>query len=91
MSKTGRFYVKTESGRVFCIEPIDDTPVRKRWGDIDPASKKLTGSYGENEENRGSIRSEESIITEENGFKNIITLPPGENPLDYIEKLLKEP
>lgn len=91
MSKSGRFYVKTTSGRVFCVEPIDDNPTRKRWGDIDPASKKLTGEYGMNDERRGSIKNEDSIITEENGFKNIITLPPGENPLDYIEKMLKEP
>jgi hypothetical protein len=28
---------------------------------------------------------ENSIITEENGFKNIITLPPGVSPNSYIE------
>ena len=89
MSKTGRFYIKTDSGRIFCVEPIDDTPDRTIWGDLDPVSKKLTGNYGS--KHRGSIKTEESIITEENGFKNIITLPPGENPIDYIEKMLEKP
>lgn len=30
-----------------------------------------------------------SIITEENGFKNIVTLKPGESPDSYIERLLR--
>lgn len=90
MSKTGRFYVKGESGKVYCVEPIDDTPVRKRWGDIDPASKKVTGEYGMDEENRSSIRSDESIITEENGYKDIYWLEPGTSPIDFINQLEKQ-
>ena len=52
-------------------------------GDIDTASKKLTGNYGQ--KHKGSIQNKDSIITEENDFKNIIILNPGQNPLDYIE------
>lgn len=89
MSDTGRFFVKTKSGRVFCVEPIDETPDRILWGDYDPASKKMTGNYGS--KHRGSIKNEESIITEKNGFVNITMLPPGENPLNYIDKVDEKP
>jgi len=85
MSDTGRYYIKNlKNGKTYCVEPIDDTPARTEWGDIDPVTKKLTGNYGM--KHRGSIRSEDSIITEENGFKNIIMLEPGQNPMDFIEK-----
>lgn len=84
MSDTGRYYVKSlKTGKVYCVEPIDDTPDRQIWGDLDPASKKLTGKYGK--KHKGSIKSKDSIITEENGFKNIIDLKPGQNPLDFID------
>lgn len=83
MSHTGRYFIKClKTGKTFCVEPIDDTPNRQIWGDMDPSTKKLTGNYGN--KYRGSVRSEDSIITEENGFKNIITLKPGQNPSDYI-------
>ena len=88
MSDSGRYYVKLKNGRTFCVEPIDDTPHMVEWGDIDPVSKKLTGTYGK--KHRGAIRSEESIITEENGFKNIKILEPGQNPDDYINQLIKQ-
>lgn len=84
MSDTGRYYVKSfKTGKVYCIEPIDNTPERKIWGDVDPATKKLTGTYGK--KYRGSIKSEDSIITKENGFKNIKFLKPGQNPEDFID------
>jgi len=40
------------------------------WGDIDPATKKVTGSYGN--KYKGAIKADESMITKENGFENII-------------------
>jgi hypothetical protein len=48
----------------------------------------LTGSYGK--KHKGSIDLDESIITEENGFKNIVVLEVGESPTDYINKMLRE-
>ena len=54
--------------------------------DINPATKILEGDYGK--KSKGSITEAESTITEENGFKNITTLKAGENPEDYINKLL---
>ena len=43
---------------------------RATWGDIDPATKKLTGSYGN--KSTGAIDAEDSIITKENGFDEIV-------------------
>lgn len=65
------------------------------WGDIDPATKKMTGNYGE--KYTGCINEKESLITPENGFKYIQVLEPGVSPLSAIyqrdleyEKLMNE-
>ncbi len=89
MSDSGRYYVTTPEGRTFWVEPNDPNEGKQKlWGDLDPATKKLTGDYGN--KNRGAVHPDDSIITKENGFKNITTLGPGESPMDYINKLLKE-
>ncbi len=89
MSATGRFYVRTKEGRVFCVEAIDPYVGKQRlWGDFDPVTKKHTGNYGD--KNPGAIHPDDSIITEENGFKNITTLPAGTSPMAYIHMLLKK-
>lgn len=79
MSDSGRFYV-TIDGRKFCVEPIGNG----RPGDW--------GGYNSNQQSKhpGSCEEKDSIITEENGFKNIVTLPPGCSPIDYIENLVKK-
>lgn len=83
MSQTGRYYVIDQaSGRKFCVEPIGNP--HTQWGDINPATKKVEGAYGN--KYRGSINESESIITEENGFKNI----QYGNPSDVIDKLLRK-
>ena len=88
MSDTGRFYV-TYGTRTFCVEPIDNNAGKhKQWGDIDPATKRIEGDYGE--KYRGAIHEDESIITKENGFKNIVTLPGGTSPLGYIQDLIEQ-
>ena len=87
MSDTGRFYVTTPEGRKFVVEPIDfHIGKQKLWGDVDPATKKMVGSYGE--KNRGAIHPDDSIITKENGCTNITMLGPGESPMSFIDKLL---
>lgn len=85
MSETGRYYIiDTETGRKFCVEPIYNGSGKKRlWGDVDPATKELTGSYGE--KSLGAIKESESIVTLESGFMNI---GYAKNPMDYINKLL---
>lgn len=88
MSYTGRFYVKIGT-RTFCVEPIDESVGRGRtWGDVDPVTKKLTGSYGE--KYPGAVHPDDSIITEANGFKNIVELPVGVSPMGYIDLILAQ-
>lgn len=85
---TGRFIVTSlVTGRKYYVEPID-SGTRTDWGDINPATKKIEGDYGT--KYRGSVRESESLITEENGFGNIVTLPPGYSPLEYIQQLDKK-
>ncbi len=78
--------------RTFYYEVIEDHPDnldRVQWGDVNPATKKLeTGDYGK--KNNGGINMNESIITKENGFKDINFLPAGTSPLGYIEMLEKK-
>ena len=83
--ETGRFIVKSiKTGKSYFVEVIDGDE-RTNWGDVDPATKKMTGSYGD--KYKGSIRKEESMITKENGFDKIHTLGVGESPLDYINRM----
>lgn len=83
--ETGRFIVKsTKTGKSYFVEVIDGDE-RTNWGDVDPATKKMTGSYGD--KYKGSIRKEESMITKENGFDKIHILGVGESPLDYINRI----
>ena len=83
--ETGRFIVKSiKTSKSYFVEVIDGDE-RTNWGDVDPATKKMTGSYGD--KYKGSIRKEESMITKENGFDKIHTLGVGESPLDYINRI----
>ena len=83
--ETGRFIVKSiKTGKSYFVEAIDGKE-RTSWGDVDPATKKMTGSYGD--KYKGSIRKDESMITKENGFDKIHTLGVGESPLDYINRI----
>ena len=89
MSETGRFYIQSmKTGRVYCVEPIEPRE-REEWGSIDPATGELTHKKGW-KKFTGAIKEKDSIITPENGFKNIITLEPGQSPMDYVEELEAE-
>ena len=86
MSITGRHFV-TIGSRTFCIEPIDAyVGKRSTWGDLDPVTKKLTGDYGN--KYPGAVHPDDSIITEANGFKNIVELPAGTSPMGFIMDLI---
>lgn len=83
--ETGRFIVKSyKTGRTYFVEAIDGNE-KTYWGDFDPVTKKFQGSYGL--KYKGSIKPEESLITEENGFEKIHNLGVGESPLDYINRI----
>lgn len=70
----------------FKVEVIEPRQRSRSWGDVDPATGKVTGSYGSSI----GIQENESEITEENGYTNIVTLPPGVSPLGYIEMRMNE-
>lgn len=67
--ETGRFIMKSRiTGITYFVEPIYNGKTPK-WGDQDPVTGKLTGDYGS--KYTGAVTPKESLITEENGFKNI--------------------
>lgn len=68
------------------VEPIERTRPPE-WGDLDPSGKRITGQYGK--KHRGGIKPEQSEITEENGYTNIVELPPGVSPQKYIDSKSK--
>ncbi len=81
--ETGRFIVKSmKTGKVYFVEPIDDRPDHMIWGDIDPASKTISGDYGS--KYRGAVNSKDSLITEQNGFGDICLLQG--SPLAEIQR-----
>ena len=85
---TGRFVVKSKvTGRKYFVEVIGNTHSAD-WGDLDPATKKMTGSYGERYD--GCVPEKDSLITEANGFEKITELPAGVSPFDEIERRDKE-
>lgn len=68
--ETGREVVFfPETGKQYFIEYIQPRSMNHFWGDIDPATKKTTGSYGS--KYTGAIKADESMITKENGFEEI--------------------
>ena len=82
---TGRHVVVSfRTGKVYAVECIDDGK-RTKWGDVNPATRKVEGNYGS--KHPGAIKAKDSLITEENGFRNIKTFKPGQSPYAYIEEL----
>ena len=77
---TGRFiYQSLVTGRKYYVEPIGG---HSDWGDINPATKKVEGDYGQ--KYTGCVSEKESLITPENGFKLIETLEAGMSPLSVV-------
>lgn len=84
--ETGRFIVKSQlTGKTYFVEALDSDELTK-WGDYNPATKRFeTENYGQ--KYKGSIKPEQSMITEENGFTNIHTIGVGVSPIDYINRI----
>jgi hypothetical protein len=82
---TGRhMIVSLRTGKRYFIEPIGDPHIK--WGSIDPATGNLMNKKGAGKY-KGSIDEKDSLITEENGFKNIKVHKPGVSPYAYIDEL----
>lgn len=84
-AETGKHIVYSiRTGKRYFVEPIGNG--RSDWGDIDPATKTVTGSYGD--KYTGSVTEKESVVTLENGFKTV-TLA-GNSPYHTIDELDKQ-
>lgn len=85
--QSGRHIITSlKTGKRYFIEPID--PQNKvSFGDINPATKKVEGDYGD--KYKGSVSESESLITEDNNFINIQYCGVGVSPYAYIEQLEK--
>lgn len=69
--ETGReIYFYPETGKRYFVEYIEPRNWRVGWGDVNPATKQMEGAYGM--KFKGAIKTEESMITKENGFDNIV-------------------
>jgi len=81
--ETGKHIVTSiRTGKKYYVEPIGNG--RRDWGDVDPATGKITGSYGS--KYTGSVTEFDSVIKEENGFKTVITIKNG-SPYGVIQEL----
>lgn len=81
-SYNGRHTVIMPNGRRFVVEPISKYANRDTviW---DNGLKKEDMPKG------GAVHPDDSIITEENGFKNIVLLGPGESPYSAINEIYR--
>jgi hypothetical protein len=88
--ETGRFIVTSSiTGKKYFVEVIDKSGRMADWGSYNPASgnieyKKGMGKF------TGSVKPDESLITEANGFKNIWDMPTGGSPFAEIDRRDKE-
>lgn len=82
---SGRFVVDSyRTGKSYFVEPMGPDRAAD-WGDVNPSTKKTEGSYGQNY--RGSISESESLITKENGFRNIYYSGVGGSPFSVIDEI----
>lgn len=81
--ETGKHIVTSlRTGKKYYVEPIGNG--RSDWGDVDPATGKLTGNYGS--KYTGSVTEDKSVITTENGFATIMTISSG-SPYGCIQEM----
>ena len=87
MDNSGRYWIRDwKTGRRFCIEPISNRNQKSddvvfTNGGIDGTEIKKGFAKG------GSVLQEDSIITEENGFKNIVEFTGSDD--DAIRRILE--
>ena len=71
-----------KSGRKFCVEEFGVS--HTDWGNYNPATKKIEKVTSKNND---VIDETNTIITKDNGYKNICMLSPGTSPLAYLDAL----
>jgi len=87
--ETGKFMVTSNiTGVKYFVEPIGDSRGGD-WGSYNPSTGNIENKKGF-DKYTGSVKIEDSIITEDNGFKNIKHLEVAESPMSEIDKRDKE-
>ena len=88
--ETGRqIVIDFKTGRKFYIETIDNSGRPADWGSYNPSTGEIENKKGAGKYT-GSVTEKESLITKENGFKNIVTTNVGGSPYSMIDKILRE-
>lgn len=83
--ETGRFMITSyTTGVSYFVEPIGDGRMAD-WGSYNPSTGNIENKKGAGKFS-GSVLPNESMVTEANGFKDIVTLGEGESPMSEIER-----
>lgn len=81
--ETGRFMVVSNvTGVSYFVEPIGDGRGGD-WGSYNPSTGNIENKKGF-DKFTGSVHLKDSIVTPENGFKNVELLAEGESPMGII-------
>lgn len=81
--ETGRFMVISNvTGIKYFVEPIGDGRGGD-WGSYNPSTGNIENKKGF-DKYTGSVTIKESVLTEENGFKNVEHLEVGTSPMGAI-------
>lgn len=81
--ETGRFMViSSVTGVQYFVEPIGDGR-GGNWGSYNPSTGNIEHKKGDGKYT-GSVRIEESLVTEANGFERVTQLGPGISPMGEI-------
>lgn len=85
--ETGRFTVTSfRTGKVYFVEPIDESGRPADWGSYNPSSGKIENKKGF-DKYTGSISEKDSMITKENGFDKIEYSGVASSPFSKIEEM----
>ena len=83
--ETGRFMVVSYvTGVRYFVEPIGDGRPAD-WGSYNPGTGEIENKKGAGKYT-GSVKLQDSIVTEQNGFKNVELLGEGVSPMSEIER-----
>lgn len=83
--ETGKHIVTSfRTGKKYYVEPIGSSRMAD-WGSYNPSTGNIENKKGAGKFT-GSVTEEESVIKEENGFKNIVHVDSG-SPYDIITEM----
>ena len=90
MSESGRYTIIDEAtGRKFVVEPLSGRG--QKTTDRAFSNGGISGDGVKNKPSTGgSIREDESIITEDNGYKDVVTIGPYMGPEAFIDEVCKK-